>query len=364
MWEIRTEGAGAAREAWAIGIGVFIGCSPLYGLHLLLCWAAGWALGLNRLKMYLAANISNPLFAPVLLFAEVQTGAWIRRSDFHALSLETVRTVHPWTFGADLVVGSLALGATLGAAAGLATYAASKAGSQDVCFFDLVRLAADRYAAASMTAWEFARGKMRGDPLYRTVLLGRVLPASGGTLVDIGCGQGLMLALLAEGARHRERPPGCERPPVFDRLIGIELRARVAAIAARALHDAATIVHGDARTSLPATVHAALLFDVLHMLPAEDQLRLLDAVRRVLDPHGVILVREPDAGAGWSFTAVRLGNRLKALVTANWHQTFHFRSAVEWEAVFQQLGYHVRRHATSEGTPFANVLFVLDRREP
>ena len=77
VWELRTEGAGPAREAAAIGLGVFIGCSPLYGFHLLLCLAVGWCLGLNRLKMYLAANISNPFVAPFLLLA----GAPDRRVD-------------------------------------------------------------------------------------------------------------------------------------------------------------------------------------------------------------------------------------------------------------------------------------------
>ena len=34
-------------------------------------------------------------------------------------------------------------------------------------FLDLVRDASDRYITASIVAWEFARGKLRGDPLYR-----------------------------------------------------------------------------------------------------------------------------------------------------------------------------------------------------
>src|SRR5207249_8066883 len=76
--DLRTEGAGPTREAAAMGLGAFIGCSPFYGFHLAMCWAAGWFLGLNRLKMYLAANVSNPLVAPFLVVAEVQTGAWLR----------------------------------------------------------------------------------------------------------------------------------------------------------------------------------------------------------------------------------------------------------------------------------------------
>ena len=60
--------------------------SPLYGFHLAICWVVGSLLGLNRLKMYFAANISNPFVAPWLVFAEVQLGAWLRRGSFHPLS--------------------------------------------------------------------------------------------------------------------------------------------------------------------------------------------------------------------------------------------------------------------------------------
>jgi len=46
-------------------------------LHLTICWLIGYVLGLNRLKMYFAANISNPFVAPWLVVVEVQAGAWL-----------------------------------------------------------------------------------------------------------------------------------------------------------------------------------------------------------------------------------------------------------------------------------------------
>src|SRR5437867_3272594 len=81
--------------------------------------------------------------------------------------------------------------------AGAGTYLTLRNPSDDPVFASLVRKASDRYVGTSITAWEFARGKLRGDPVYRQTLCGGVLP-SGRTLVDLGCGQGLMLALLAE----------------------------------------------------------------------------------------------------------------------------------------------------------------------
>jgi uncharacterized protein (DUF2062 family)/2-polyprenyl-3-methyl-5-hydroxy-6-metoxy-1,4-benzoquinol methylase len=366
VWELRTEGAGPAREASAIGLGVFIGCSPLYGFHLLICWAAGWCLGLNRLKMYVAANISNPLMAPLIVLTELQAGAWMRRRELHALTLEAVRSTDPWTYGADLVTGSLVVGALLGLMAGAATYLVARSSGVEPWFADLVRRAADRYLVTGITAWEFAKGKLRGDPVYRAVLAGGLLP-SGGTLVDVGCGQGLMLALLAEARAawaSGRWPSSLPPPPLFDALAGIETRARIARMARRALDRDATIVEGDARRHVPpGGARALLFFDVLHMMAGADQEQLLRAMAPSLEPGGVILVRETDASAGWRFAAVRAGNRLKAIVTGNWRQTFHFRTVAEWTACFEALGFRVQHRGAGEGTPFANELFVLSARD-
>ena len=231
---LRTEGAGPYRETAAIAIGVFVGCTPLYGLHFLICWVLALVLRLNRVKVYLAANLSNPLLAPFLVFTELQVGAWLRHGRMHALKIETVAAASPWSFGLDLIVGSLAVGGVLATGAGALTYLVVRRASEDAVFGALVRQAADRYIASSITAWEFARGKLRGDPVYKTVLEGGLL-RSGGTLVDIGCGQGLMMALLIE-AKERVRsstwPSGRPAPPLFDRLVGVETRPRTASVGA------------------------------------------------------------------------------------------------------------------------------------
>ena len=324
FYDLRTEGQGRVREACAIGVGLFIGCMPFYGFHLLLCWLVGRLLGLNRLNMYLAANVSNPIVAPLLVFVELQTGAWLRTGSFLALTLETARTITPGNSGHISCSAALAVGGVLAAIGGVATYLALGGGARDPFFDRLARAAADRYVTTSITAWEFARGKLRGDPLYRDVLLGGWLP-SGGRLLDIGCGQGLMLALLAE-AEQRARRNGANRQalPRFDRLVGVELRPHRARLARAALGADAEIVESDARTISAGACRVVLFFDVLHMMPRADQDALLAAAVGALEPGGVILVREADASAGWRFQAVRIGNRLTALTSGAWHQPFAF----------------------------------------
>jgi uncharacterized protein (DUF2062 family) len=359
---LRTEGAGARRETAAVALGVFIGCLPLYGLHLTICWLVGYVLGLNRLKMYLAANVSNPFVAPWLVVAEVQAGAWVRRGTFHPVTREYIASTSVWAFGIDALVGSLFVGAVLAVLAAVATYSLVRGSGQDRGFADLVRRTSDRYVGISITAWEFARGKLRMDPIYRATLSPDVL-VSGGSLVDVGCGQGLALALLTEarcaldaGTWPVDWPP----PPRFDRMIGIELRRRVAKIARAALESDAEVIVADVRTLSLNPFRAVLLFDVLQLLAPDEQEALLAEMTARLEPGGVILVREADASADSRFTLVRLGNRLKLLVSGSWRQPFHPRSAVEWTACFARHG--LRSDASPMGTRlFANIMFRLIR---
>jgi SAM-dependent methyltransferase len=226
---------------------------------------------------------------------------------------------------------------------------------------DLVRAASDRYRGTTMTAWQFARGKLWNDRAYRCALCHEGLP-SGGTLLDIGCGQGLSLALFAEARRRFQAgtwPAGWPPPPRFERLVGIETRWRVARLARAALGNDAEIVDGDARTAPLGRPQVVLLFDVLQMMNRSDQEALLSGVAASLAPAGVILVREADASGGRRFTAVRVVNRAKALAFGSWGQTFHFRTEAEWVGGFARLGLRTRIGPERDSEPFANLLFHL-----
>ena len=207
------------------------------------------------------------------------------------------------------MIGSLVIGVIVGAVGGFVTYAARRP-ARDPFFQLLVRRASDRFLDSGITAWEFARGKLSGDPVYAAALATE-FPGATGTLLDIGCGQGLALALVAEaqhtaaqGAWDTTRPD----PPQFTRLVGVELRPKVARIAERALEHEAEILAADARQQGLPAADVVLLFDVLHMMPDADQRELLRSVRAALATTGRLLVREADAAAGWRFAMVRLGN--------------------------------------------------------
>lgn len=73
--------------AWAVALGLFIGTLPLYGIHFPICIGVAWLCRLNKVTVYLAANISNPLIAPVLVAAGIAIGEWVRFGTWRGLDM-------------------------------------------------------------------------------------------------------------------------------------------------------------------------------------------------------------------------------------------------------------------------------------
>lgn len=352
---LRTEWDTPVRQAAAVALGIFIGCTPFYGFHLALTLVFGTLLRLNRLKVYVAAQISNPFMAPFLYASEVQVGGWLRRGTWYLPS--NWADVKWWNVAGDVLLGALVIGGGLAVIGGAGTYAVVNRRGLTREVAALVERAAGRFVDEGVAAWEFAHGKLRGDPVYLDVLRSGVL-SHARTIVDVGCGQGLMLSLIlsARDAYQRgEWPAGWPAPPLSPVLIGVELRPRVAALAARAFGGAATIIERDiVATPLP-PCDGVLVFDVLHLMSRGDQDAALRAIYAALNVEGVLVIREADPDGGWRFTAVKIGNRITGWTHGKWRRRFHFRRAAEWRAALDAIGFSVAGEEPVDTTPFANL---------
>jgi trans-aconitate methyltransferase len=336
-------------------LGLFIGCTPFFGFHLALSVAFAWLFGLNRFIVYVASNISNPFVAPFLIAAELQAGAWLSREAW--LTPLTLGSVGFGNIAYDLLLGSVVVGGATAFVGAGATYLVVMRRALHPTVAALVEKTASRYLPTGCASWEFANGKLRFDPVYREILQRGLLP-SRGTLLDLGCGQGLMLALLAtakELYRTHAWPPTWPQPPAL-RLHGVEIRPRMVAHAQAALGNDATIVHGDLRTTLLPRCDVALLFDVAHLMPRADQDRLLARLAEVIEPGGLLVLREADAAAGLRFWAVRVGNWLCHAAQGRWHSRFHYRTAAAWRERLAEMGFEIESEPMGQGTPFANVV--------
>jgi uncharacterized protein (TIGR03546 family) len=88
LWNSHTS---PRKLALALAIGVFIGASPLWGLHTLLAIALCFLVGLNKPATLFGTLVSNPFLAPFLIFFSLETGSWVLYGRAAHLSLQDIK---------------------------------------------------------------------------------------------------------------------------------------------------------------------------------------------------------------------------------------------------------------------------------
>lgn len=104
-----------AEVGTAIGVGVFLGCTPFFGFHTLLAMAASFLFGLNLGYVWLGTQISNPLFAGFLTAGSIGVGSYV----LHEAPRTIGRLSLAW------LTGSVVVGSVLGAVSGVVSYGAA-----------------------------------------------------------------------------------------------------------------------------------------------------------------------------------------------------------------------------------------------
>jgi SAM-dependent methyltransferase len=226
-------------------------------------------------------------------------------------------------------------------------------------FNSIVDAATLPYARTSRFAYHFARGKLRYDPVYRAILENGPLPNEG-RLIDLGCGLGILLALLSE-ARNRHHMENESPLPQTLKFYGVELLSWKVAAARQALGGRATIQQGDIRTFKLPDCSAAILLDVLFYLNAEEQQQILQRIASILQPGGILLLREADAAGGLRHYITNLAEHICCLWRGQGWPALHYRSKAEWIALLEESGFSVESLPMSQGTPFSNILFRATR---
>jgi 2-polyprenyl-3-methyl-5-hydroxy-6-metoxy-1,4-benzoquinol methylase len=132
----------------------------------------------------------------------------------------------------------------------------------------------------------FVRGRLASAPLHE--LAAR---AQGRVLLDVGCGHGALIALLAAGRPERHVvgiDPDARKIEWARRSVG---RLRNVELVACSVEPLAA--------ERPAAFDTVLVADVLYLLPGEAWAPFLRAVRELLKPGGRLVLKEAEDDGSW-----------------------------------------------------------------
>jgi len=219
------------------------------------------------------------------------------------------------------------------------------------------------YLKAGKFAWHFSRGKLNHDPVFAHILQADYIPHRANVL-DIGCGQGLLAAILC-GVDDYAHKQGDQWPNIRAVSIrGIELMPKDVIRAQQALQPFGRriqIIQGDMCQIDFGTADVVVILDVLHYVPHIAQDDVLKRVYACLPVDGKLLLRVGDAAAGLPF---KFSNWVDAIVfTVRGHKAarVYCRPLTEWKEKLEDIGFKVTAIPMHKGTPFANILLHCRR---
>lgn len=382
VWsDLRGGDMSAERIAASVALGLFIGCLPIFGLHLPIVLVLCLRFRLDGALAYVAANVSNPFFAPFLFTGEVQLGAFLFEGHWvHIESkLDLIQALS--AFPKYLLAGAPLMGLGLGLGIGILTFVfvVSKRkifgpGKKRALYalpasappwIVATERVASRYASAQgaspaeRTQFHYVRIKLVMDPIAKLIadIAGDAAGALG-EVVDVGTGRGQLPILLTELGRATKaygfdwdekkihdgqaaaKKPECGAP------LPVELE------------------RADAREGKMPEADTVLVIDLLHYFTIEEQDGILRRAARAVRRGGRIVVREADTERGMRSWATLLEEKVFTTLRFNRGERVRFRPAREIAAILEEEGLASRIAPAWGKTPFSNVLIVGERSAP
>jgi uncharacterized protein (DUF2062 family)/SAM-dependent methyltransferase len=350
---LRTEHRTPGKVGVGVGLGVFVGCSPFWGVHFPLAVLLATFFRLNRAIVYASAYIGNPLTAGPILFGEVQLGHRLLHGSWLPVTLAKVETVGFLGIFTDLMIGSAVFGLVLGALLGVAAFVIARAGGHHEAYREIVDTVVIRFIDVSIRDAEAARARLLRDPMYPFLIDEDVL-GNGGRVLDLGCGRGLVGVLVGLFTSASE-------PRWY---LGVDQCDRYVRAARQALEEVpgCAVQTVDLRDFDPPAADIVVVNDVLRFLPFTSQDALLRRLARALPPGARVFVREKDAAGGWRFTLAAIVDAGAMLVPGHPRHGTHYRRAGDLRNALLAAGFVVRDRAMTRAASPAWVLLEAVRR--
>jgi cyclopropane fatty-acyl-phospholipid synthase-like methyltransferase len=237
----------------------------------------------------------------------------------------------------------------------------------------LVNSAARLYRRSGAFPFRFAQGKLRHDPVVVDILFLNCLSHASQSpirLLDLGCGQGLLFAVMDASMRQmggvpckdgRAGQPAVAYARGYD-VAPVNVRWGQSMLANRQQPNfQAQIEVADIRTLELPECDVVVAIDVLHYLSFGEQEKLLLRISEALAPGGRLVLRIGDAEQLRASRISRWVDRVVAKVRGQGWAPLWMRPLLDWQGVLQRLGFAVTQVKTYRSWGSVNVLVVADK---
>jgi 2-polyprenyl-6-hydroxyphenyl methylase/3-demethylubiquinone-9 3-methyltransferase len=207
-----------------------------------------------------------------------------------------------------------------------------------------VREVLARYRDESLFVRLFVLARHLLAPLERVA---REVPTNG-RILDLGCGHGLFVNLLALQSPGR-------------RVLGVDPSPAKLEVVRRSSAGLPNVRYQQGRIDDVAEGgwRAITILDVLYLLPDDEKLAVLRHCRSLLAPDGVLLLKTNDTNPRWKYAVVRAEEELMVRVLGlTFGGQVHFRGVTVYTRLLAAAGFGGRVLDVGQGRPAPHRLYV------
>lgn len=194
------------------------------------------------------------------------------------------------------------------------------------------------------TLWEAFLSKFKfWEEPYEAV--DRVLPAKG-TVLDLGCGEGLLANYLALSSDKRK-------------IIGYEIASERLEHAKKGVKNTTFKVVNITQGKFPQSDNV-VLFHVLHHLPGrQSQQDVIEKVKKCLNKNGKLVIVEVHVKPTIKYLAAWFADHFLVpwVFEKRFYTKAYFRKEKDWISLLKKLGFKIKATEETKGRPFPNIIF-------
>ncbi len=203
------------------------------------------------------------------------------------------------------------------------------------------------YRDASFFTRAYLRIKLRICPLIQ---LEAYFPREG-TIVDLGCGNGLFPNILSLGSPER-------------RVIGIDLDEKKIEVANQTKVPGSQITYqnGDVVDADYPLGDVITLVDVLYLIPYDKHELILQKCYQFLPSGGTLIIKEMDTAPRWKYAWNLFQETLAVkLIGFTLGERFYFRSQKEYLEILQRIGFSVKPVPMHSGYWYPHIVYICTK---